>query len=281
MTLASSRGLFAVWKPLSVGSSKVTLELRKILQGGNYTLKKDQVFKERKPVQKSESIDFTFRRNTMWVKVGHGGTLDRSADGVLVIGIGRDCKLLDDYLLKKDKGYVFTGELGKMTDTLDGCGVLIKESPWNHITRAGLEEALKQFRGNILQAPPIFSALKVNGQRMSDMAYKARSLCTPLSHSPEPRPVTIKLLELLKFEPPHFTVSVLCSSGTYMRSLARDIGYSLGTVCYATSLTRTSQGAFTRKTALREEDWTAENIITAIEDSKSLLGQPKNMSCNL
>lgn len=277
MTLVSSRGLFAVWKPPTVGSAKVTEMVRAILQGGHTLKKRDQVFKMVMSANNSgdSSIlcDFTITKTKkeVWVKVGHGGTLDRSAEGVLVIGVGRDCKILENYLMK-DKAYIFTGELGKMTDTLDSRGILIRESPWKHITQDDLEESLKQFRGNILQTPPIFSALKVNGKRMSDLAIEARSTGIPMLKTPQPRPVTIKLLELLKFEPPHFTLSVHCSSGTYVRSLARDIGFSLDTVCYTTSLARTRQGEFTRETALKVEDWTADKIKAAIEESKKLLG---------
>lgn len=257
-----TRGLFAVWKPCSLGSNKVTLQLRKILQGGNLYL---NGFGERGRL-KLDDGDIATNKNRMWIKVGHGGTLDRLAEGVLVIGVGRDCKILDDYLLRKDKGYVFTGELGRMTDTLDRSGVLIKELPWEHITQDDLEKALEQFRGNILQAPPIFSALKVNGKRMSDLAIQARNENSPVLQ-PKPRPVTMKSLQLLKFEPPLYTLSVVCSSGTYMRSLARDIGHSLNTVSYMTALARTSQGSFTRETALKDEDWTIENIKNAMKES--------------
>ena len=281
MKLFCTHGLFAVWKPPSLGSAKVTLILRNILQGGDTFINRDEFFLGR-DVQEfgdcSLSSDFTIRNKSVWVKVGHGGTLDRAAEGVLVIGVGRDCKVLNNYLTKKNKGYVFTGELGKMTDTLDRNGVLIKECPWEHITREALENAMKQFHGNILQAPPIFSALKVNGRRRSDLAIQARLACgsddinAPFPDLPKPRPVTIMSLELLKFDAPYFTVSVLCSSGTYMRSLARDIGHSLGTVCYVTSLIRTSQGSFTKDLALREEDWTTGNIRTAMEECRKLLG---------
>lgn len=240
------RGLFAVWKPPDVLSASVVKMVKNnILEGGE--------------------IQSVKKAGRPWLKVGHGGTLDKFAEGLLVIGVGQDCKKLGLYTSHTTKGYEVTSELGKVTDTLDINGMVVEEAPWDHVGREDIEKALETFRGDITQNPPLFSALKVQGRRFSDLALEAREANTVMSMAPKPRTVTIHSIELLRFEPPNFTIAVTCSSGTYMRSLVRDIAAAVGSVGYSVSLVRRQQGQFTEEMALRESDWTVERISQAIE----------------
>ena len=239
------RGLFAVWKPPDVLSASVVQTIKNILEG-------QKVQGSRRVAGKGS------------LKVGHGGTLDKFSEGVLVIGVGRDCKKLGLYTTASTKGYEVTCELGRLTDTLDVNGVVVEVAPWDHVGRGDLEKALDAFRGDITQTPPLFSALKFQGVRFSDLAMKAREENVAMPAAPKPRTVTIHSLELLRFDPPHFTVAATCSSGTYMRSLARDISAAVGSVGHAVSLTRKQQGQFTGDMALRESNWTVEGISHAI-----------------
>lgn len=232
-----------MWKPPDVLSASVVQTIKNILQWQG----------SKRVYGKGSSL-----------KVGHGGTLDKFSEGVLVIGVGKDCKKLGLYTTASAKQYEVTCELGRLTDTLDVNGVVVEDAPWDHIGRGDLEKALEAFRGNITQTPPLFSALKFQGVRFSDLALRAREGNTIMPAMPNPRKVTIHSLELLRFDPPHFTVAVTCSSGTYMRSLVRDISASVGSVGHAVSLARKQQGQFTEHMALKEPDWTVEKISHAI-----------------
>ena len=250
------RGVFSVWKPPDMTCTQVTSTLRRILQGGSeYVDNLDLV--------KTNPKDFSKPRRGHWLKVGHGGTLDRAAEGVLVIGVGRACGHLTDYLVNTDKGYEVECELGRMTDTLDRDGQVVKEAPWQHVTREDLDRVLRRdFCGQITQTPPAFSAIKVKGSRLSDVVRQMGSVD---SVSPEPRKVTINSIDLLRFDPPCYSVFVSCSSGTYMRSLARDVAEQLGSVGSTRSIARLRQGEFTDEIALKKDEWTVENICAAIE----------------
>lgn len=233
------RGLFAIWKPPDVLSTSAVSTIKNILQGE--------------------------KRGRGGLKVGHGGTLDKFAEGILVIGVGTDCKQLGLYTNSTIKSYVVTCELGKVTDTLDVNGIVVQEAPWEHVGRADVEHALETFRGTTSQTPPLFSALKVRGKRLSDFALEARETNTAMPVAPKPRTVTIHSIELLRFEPPHFTIAATCSSGTYMRSLMRDISLKVGSVGHSVSLIRNRQGKFSESMALRVDDWTEEKIAQAVE----------------
>ena len=221
-----------MWKPSGMHSTTATMKIRRIVQGDLDKLEHDEM------IFRNRSDYSSYGPHLYKVKVGHGGTLDSFAEGILVIGIGRECKKLSYYLSHTDKEYTVSCELGRMTDTLDTNGIVVKKAPWEHIVREELERVLNDFRGNILQTPPMWSAKRVGGERLSDIAHRARMKGIDSPVSPKPIQVTIKSLELLSFNPPHFSLSVCCSSGTYMRSLARDIGMRLDSVGYATSVKR-------------------------------------------
>ncbi|MBA42869.1 MAG: tRNA pseudouridine(55) synthase TruB [Magnetococcales bacterium] len=176
------------------------------------------------------------------LKVGHGGTLDKRAEGVMVIGIGKGCKKLPEYL-KGDKVYIGTGFIGIQTDTLDTGGEIIDRQDFNHISEKDFDLVLDKFQGDILQIPPLYSALKIKGKRASDLTMKG------IKVELKPRPVTIYSLNKKSFEIKkdgiHFEIEVSVSGGTYIRSLIRDIGKELNSCAYMTSLVRVKQGTFT------------------------------------
>ena len=169
-------------------------------------------------------------------KVGHGGTLDPMATGVLPVFVGGATKAVD-ILPDSDKGYRAGFSLGYKSDTLDIWGN-VSGSGAADVPRADLEKALGKFRGDIMQIPPMYSALKVNGQKLCDLARKG------IEVERKPRPIRISRLECTEFDGQNGIIEVDCSSGTYIRSLIDDIGAELGTGAVMTSLVRTRACGF-------------------------------------
>jgi tRNA pseudouridine55 synthase len=168
-------------------------------------------------------------------RVGHTGTLDKFASGLLLVLVGRALKLAP-WFSRCDKEYEGTVRFGSETDTLDPEGAIIAEGPIP--SREALEEALGLFRGDILQAPPVYSAIHVEGRRASELARAGEA--------PEmkKRPVSVYSLELRSWEPPLAGIRVCCSSGTYIRSLARDIALALGSRAHLAALRRRRVAGF-------------------------------------
>lgn len=165
------------------------------------------------------------------IKVGHTGTLDPFATGLMILVIGKECKKAGDYS-KLDKVYEATIELGKTSTTGDPEGELTLVSD-TVPTRQDIEDTLEVFVGEITQKPPIFSAIKVNGQRAYKLAHKGEVVEIPS------RQVNIFSLELLSYSYPNLSIRAHVSSGTYIRTLAEDIGNQLGTGAYCKVLRRT------------------------------------------
>jgi len=165
------------------------------------------------------------------VKVGHTGTLDPFATGLMILVTGKECKNAGHYT-KLDKVYEATFRLGQKSSTGDPEGGITEISA-KRPTRSEVEAALKQFTGEIQQQPPIFSAIKINGQRAYKLARSGEEVEIPL------RTVTIYSLELLNYTYPEVKIRTHVSSGTYIRSLAVDVGEMLGTGAYCTQLRRT------------------------------------------
>jgi len=205
-----SEGIFAVYKPIGISSFDVIKRLR-ILTGIK--------------------------------KIGHAGTLDPLAKGILVIGIGKEaCKSLAENV-KKEKEYLAVIRLGQESSTDDSEGI---KTTIKCVKKPGLEEItsiISKFEGVISQIPPIFSAIKVNGQRAYNLARKGKSF------SLKSRKIEIKKIELLKYEWPNLHLKVITGPGTYVRALARDIGRELHCGGYLASLERTRVGEFTREKA--------------------------------
>ena len=170
-------------------------------------------------------------------RVGHGGTLDPMATGVLPVFIGRATRAAE-FLESAEKEYVAGLRLGVVTDTQDTSGTVL-ETNSVCVTRAQLEAALRQFLGPIEQIPPMYSAIKINGQKLYELARRGQEVAR------KPRSITIHALELLEGEGADWTVRVRCSKGTYVRTLCHDLGRALGCGACMSSLRRTRAGSFT------------------------------------
>lgn len=170
-------------------------------------------------------------------KAGHTGNLDVLATGLLPICFGEATKF-SQFLLDADKGYTVSACLGKRTTTLDAEGEVIEEKPFQHITQELLENVLNKFKGNIQQVPPMYSALKHQGQKLYDLARKGIEI------DRKTRAIFIDKINLLEFQDNHFSLEVSCSKGTYIRTLIDDIGQALNSCAYVTALRRTHSGHF-------------------------------------
>ncbi|KAH9009693.1 pseudouridine synthase [Lactarius hengduanensis] len=178
-------GLFGVVKPSGPTSMHVVNQLKKLVNDS-------RLFVHKEKLEKTAGKRRTRKDN---VKIGQGGTLDPLADGVLVVGVGKGTKRLNDFL-DCTKEYRTTCLLGCETDTYDSEGARVRTAPWRHVTRDKVEDALGQFRGDIQQTPPIFSALKMDGMPLYDYARKGIPLPRPI----EKRPVTVHSLELVEWK---------------------------------------------------------------------------------
>ncbi len=176
-------------------------------------------------------------------KIGHSGTLDPFADGLLILVTGKKTKEAGRFQ-NLPKTYVGTIALGQTTDTLDTEGEITERKPVPPLTSEKIAALLSRFLGESLQTPPVYSALKLNGRRAYKLARENRDV------ELAPRKIHIYALELLDFSKAELTIRVHCSKGTYVRALARDIAKSLGTVGYLKSLTRTEIGPFSLEEAL-------------------------------
>lgn len=187
------------------------------------------------------------RRLAAQKRVGHAGTLDPLAEGVLPVLLGRATRLADSIQMGR-KTYVATIQLGTATETDDAEGAIAAEMPVPQFSSVHLEDVLSRFRGEILQVPPKFSAVKVNGRRAYALARGGAAV------ELAPRPVTIDELKLLDFHDRELRIEVTCSKGTYIRALARDIATALGTVGHLLRLLRTRVGPFTLAEAVGLDD---------------------------
>jgi tRNA pseudouridine55 synthase len=171
-------------------------------------------------------------------RVGHAGTLDPSATGVLVVCLGQATRLIE-YMMEATKVYRAEVRLGITTDTLDATGRILSQADPSNISRRQVEKALAAFVGEIDQVPPMFSALKHDGEPLYRYARAQRQV------ERRARRVTIHRLQLLAFEPPLATVEVECGKGTYIRALAHDLGQQLGCGAHLAALARLRVGPFT------------------------------------
>lgn len=170
-------------------------------------------------------------------KVGHAGTLDPLATGVLLLCTGKATKRIEE-LQSHTKEYVAEITLGATTPSFDMEHPVDATYPYEHITREMVEKVLLQFTGNIAQRPPLFSACKVDGKRAYDLARKGSDMQL------EPKQIRIDSIELLEYELPKIKIKVTCGKGTYIRSLARDIGEALQSGGYLSDLIRTRIGEY-------------------------------------
>lgn len=182
------------------------------------------------------------------LKIGHAGTLDPLATGLLILCTGKATKRIQEFQ-DMGKTYTCTMDFSGITPSYDMETAVINETVWSHIHADAIGDALKQFIGEIEQVPPIYSAIKVDGKRAYDHARKSREL------ELKPRPVSISRFELTDLRLPEADFLISCSKGTYIRSLARDLGVALGAGAYLRALRRTSIGNITVDEALTPHDF--------------------------
>lgn len=202
----------------------------------------------------SHDVVAKLRRVTKVKQIGHTGTLDPFATGVLPVCIGKATRLIE--YLEDDKEYLATVQFGKNTDSYDIDGEVTATFD-KRVNQDELEDVLGNFRGEIMQLPPIYSAVKVNGKKLYEYARKGEDV------EIEPRKVFISKLELLDFdvETQSAKLLVACSKGTYIRSIAYDVGRMLGCGGYLTALERTKAGKFKVETAIRLEDLSGLSVV--------------------
>lgn len=208
------------------------------------------------------------RRKLNIKKVGHSGTLDPLASGVLVVCIGQATRL-SEYVMASRKGYRACIKLGETTATYDAEGAVLTYSDPTAITLADVQAQLSAFTGNIQQLPPMYSAIKMNGKKLYELAREGESVERQF------RAVTIYTLTVESFENPYLTLLVECGSGTYIRSLAHDLGQTLGVGGHLCGLVRTQSGDFHLEQsvtleAFMEADDPIRYIIPPSPDSLSL-----------
>lgn len=178
------------------------------------------------------------RLNAKRFKVGHAGTLDPLATGVLLVCTGRATKRIAE-LQEGMKEYVAEITFGATTPSYDLEKEIDATYPWEHITPELIAETLPKFQGHVMQVPPVFSAVKVDGKRAYNYARKGKEV------EIKAKPLEIKELEVLNWEVPKLTLRVLCSKGTYIRALARDLGEAMSSGAHLTALRRTRVGDYT------------------------------------
>ncbi|MEQ8716207.1 MAG: tRNA pseudouridine(55) synthase TruB [Acidimicrobiales bacterium] len=197
-------------------------------------------------------------------KIGHSGTLDPPATGLLILGVGRGTRLLR-FVTALPKTYVTTVEFGVATTTLDAEGDVTATADMGGVDRAAVTAAAQRFVGDIEQIPPMVSAVKIGGRRLHEIAREGGEVERP------PRPVTIHRLDVGDVtghgeHGPVVSLTVRCSSGTYIRTLAADIGEALGGVAHVRTLARTEVGSFTLADAHPVESPTLVSLATGVRD---------------
>ena len=197
------------------------------------------------------------------IKVGHAGTLDPLATGVMIVCTGKATKRIDEFQYQT-KEYVATLALGATTPSFDLETSIDRTFPTEHISRDLVEQTIVKFKGEIQQIPPAFSACKVNGDRAYDLARKG------LEVDLKPKTLVIDEIELLEYQPDKIKIRIVCSKGTYIRALARDIGEALQSGAHLTALERTRIGAVTLDDCLTVEEFSATNTQNILKGQSNL-----------
>jgi len=193
-----------------------------------------------------------YRALTGSKKVGHAGTLDPLAEGVLVICLGAATRL-SEYIMRGRKIYQARITVGISTTSYDAAGEILERKCAAHIRRADIERALPRFIGEIEQAPPMYSAVKVGGVKLYELARQGRTI------EREPRAITVHSIAVQSWRNPVAELEIECGAGTYIRSLAQDLGEALGVGAHLSGLTRTASGAFKLRDSLSLEEITGSS----------------------
>ncbi|PIP68186.1 MAG: tRNA pseudouridine(55) synthase TruB [Candidatus Omnitrophica bacterium CG_4_9_14_0_2_um_filter_42_8] len=199
-------------------------------------------------------VDF-IRRKFNIKRVGHAGTLDPLATGVLVMLLGKATKLSNTFL-NDDKEYIAKLYFGKSTDTQDSQGKALEEKNIEPIDIEDIKKTLENFKGEIEQIPPMVSAIKYKGKKLYELARSGKTVAR------EPRKIKISEIEILDFKFPEITFKVKCSKGTYVRTLCEDIGRSLGVPSHMSGLVRSASGDFLLENSKNMEDADEKDIIS-------------------
>ena len=214
----------------------------------------------------SHDVVAKLRGITKQKKIGHTGTLDPDAKGVLLICFGKATKVCE-LLTGKDKVYVTTLLLGKSSDTQDSTGEILSEHPTCHLTEEEVANCIKGFVGESYQIPPMYSALKVNGKKLYELAREGKEIPR------QPRKITIEEMNILRMDLPRVRVEIKCSKGTYIRTLCHDIGQKLGCGGLMEELMRTRVGDYTLEDSITIDEFREyflngqmEEVLTKIED---------------
>ena len=203
----------------------------------------------------SQDVTARLRRVFNTRRIGHGGTLDPMATGVLPVFVGRATRGVE-FFEHAEKTYEATLRLGVTTDTEDITGTVLEEKQVS-LTEADFLAVLPQFRGEILQIPPMYSALKINGQKLCDLARKGKEV------ELKAKPLVVSEIELLRCDLPTIEIRVVCSKGTYIRALARDIGEALKSGGHLTGLRRTRVGKISIGDCMNVDD--AVELLNTVE----------------
>lgn len=201
----------------------------------------------------SHDVVSRVRRKLNMRRVGHAGTLDPLATGVLIMLLGRSTKLFDKFVAY-DKAYAATLKLGTQTASADITGAVIEQKPFEHILRESVENILSGFVGESEQMPPMVSAVKYKGERLYRLARKGIVVERPA------RKIRIDVLKLVDFQLPQVRFYLECSKGTYVRTLAEDVGVKLGCGACITQIERTKVGHFRLEDAVKLEDLNESHI---------------------
>lgn len=221
----------------------------------------------------SHDVVDVVRKKLQIRRVGHGGTLDPLATGLMLILVGKATKMFDE-LGGMDKTYISTFEMGKKTDSGDSDGNFIEEKEFSKVTKADVLTAAKKLEGDIMQVPPMYSAIRVDGKRLYEYAREGIEVDVPA------RPVTVFSNEITSFNSPYVEFKAHVSKGTYIRKIAEDMAEEMGTLGYITNLHRTQIGPFDLKQA-NELDKFDETSIVALEDIRTLIDDWKNTKNNV
>lgn len=205
------------------------------------------------PGPTSHDIVDALRRITGIRKIGHAGTLDPFASGLLIMGVGREATTKLSIFLRQDKEYIAKIKLGAVSNTYDRDGEIKLSENAETPSSEDIEKIIKKFIGEIDQVPPAFSAKRIKGKRSYELARAG------IEVKLKPTPVTVYNIELLNYNWPFLEISVKCSSGTYIRSLARDIGQCLGCGGYLEELCRTKIGKFSLEESLEISRLNSQN----------------------
>jgi tRNA pseudouridine55 synthase len=211
----------------------------------------------------SHDVVDKLREITRIKRIGHAGTLDPFATGLLILGIGREFTKKLSIFQKKDKEYIATLRLGAESDTFDKEGKIVEKKVEKIPERKEIEEVLRSFLGEIEQIPPLFSAKKIKGKKLYELARKGIKI------EAKPQKVKIYEISILKYKFPYLKIKVKCSSGTYIRSLANDIGKRLGCGAYVEELIRTKIGEFSLGSSVELSQLTPQNWKSFLINLKS------------